>query len=254
MIPTTDKTTLAYINMYSILGGLTALCDIVSDAGAILGRSSCSIGFSVKDGPHATLSFVGGRCKLLEGTDECDILLRFPSCDKFNKMVTGEYTPIPTKGLTKVSFLLGKFKKLTDMLESYLRPSSEKLLDDRFMRQSTLIMFRVIVSAVSQIANHDKIGQFSASNITDGIIKFEIIGCAKAALSVENHHLTLLDRVPKNITSYMAFTDIKSARDLFDGNINSVAAVGYGTVRMGGMISQIDNINKIMSRVELYLK
>ncbi len=254
MIPTTDSKTLAYINMYSILGGLTALCDIVKEAGAILGRSNCSIGFAVKEGPHATLSFVGGRCKIIDGCDESDILLRFPSCDKFNKMITGEYTPIPSKGLTKVSFLLGKFKKLTNLLEEYLRPSAEKLLDDEFMRQSTLIMFRVIVSAVSQIGNHDKIGMFSASNITDGIIRFEIIGCAKAAVLAEGHKLTLLDRVPKNITSYMSFSDIKSARDIFDGNINSVSAVGNGTVRMGGMISQIDNINKIMSRVELYLK
>lgn len=58
-------------------------------------------------------------------------------------------------------------------------------------------MFRVIVAAVAQIGNYDKIGSFSASNIVDGVIKFEIIGCAKAALSVEGHHLTLLDRVPK---------------------------------------------------------
>lgn len=254
MTSTTDERTLAYINMYAILGGLTALCDIATEAGAILGRASCSIGFAVKDGPHATLNFVGGRCRLTDGTDESDILLRFPSCDKFNKMINGEYTPVPVRGLTKVSFLLGKFKKLTDLLEAYLRQTSDKLLDDGFMRQSTLIMFRVIVAAVAQIGNYDKIGSFSASNIVDGVIKFEIIGCAKAALAVEGHRLTLLDRVPKNITSYMSFADIKSARDIFDGNINAVTAVGEGTVRMGGIISQIDNINKIMSRVELYLK
>ena len=86
MTSTTDERALAYINMYAILGGLTALCDIATEAGAILGRASCSIGFAVKDGPHTTLNFVGGRCRLTDGTDESDILLRFPSCDKFNKM------------------------------------------------------------------------------------------------------------------------------------------------------------------------
>ena len=136
MTSTTDERTLAYINMYAILGGLTALCDIATEAGAILGRASCSIGFAVKDGPHATLNFVGGRCRLTDGTDESDILLRFPSCDKFNKMLKGEYTPVPVRGLTKVSFLLGKFKKLTDLLESredgyvtsdgYVAPSEEE--------------------------------------------------------------------------------------------------------------------------------
>ena len=125
MTSTTDERALAYINMYAILGGLTALCDIATEAGAILGRASCSIGFAVKDGPHATLNFVGGRCRLTDGTDESDILLRFPSCDKFNKMIKGEYTPVPVRGLTKVSFLLGKFKKLTDLLEVYLRPTTK---------------------------------------------------------------------------------------------------------------------------------
>lgn len=249
-----DQKTLAYINMYGVLGGLTALCSIVPEAGQILGRSGCAIGFSVKDGPQATLSFVGGKCKLKEGAEECDIRLPFSSCEKFNRMIAGTYTPIPSKGLTKVSFLLGKFKKLTDLLEEYLRPAPEKLHDEEFMKKSTLIMFRVIIASVAQIGNHDKIGQFSASNIVDGTIKFEIDGSAKAAITAKDHRLTVEEKVPKNVMSYMSFADIKTARELFDGKINAVAAIGDGSVRMGGMISQIDNINRILSRVELYLK
>ena len=53
--------------------------------------------------------------------------------------------------------------------------------------------------------------------------------------------------------SYMSFSDVRTARELFDGKINAVSAVGEGAVRMGGMISQIDNVNRILSRVELYL-
>ncbi len=248
-----DQVTLAYINMYGVLGGLCALCDLVPDAAKILGRSSCSIGFSVKGGPQATLSFIGGRCQLTDGVEECEIRIPFSSCEKFNGMINGTVTPIPTKGLTKLSFLLVKFKKLTDLLERYLRPKKEDRLDEVFMRKSTLIMFRVIMESVTQIGNHDKIGQFSASNIVDGVIKFEIIGTAKAAISVENHRLKVLDKVPKNVMSFMSFADIKVARELFDGEINAVAAIGDGSVRMGGMISQIDNINRILSRVELYL-
>ena len=33
----------------------------------------------------------------------------------------------------------------------------------------------------------------------------------------------------------------------------AIAAVGLGQVRIGGMISQIDNINRILDRVALYL-
>ena len=51
----------------------------------------------------------------------------------------------------------------------------------------------------------------------------------------------------------MEFQDLHLARDLFDGKVNAIAAVGLGQVRIGGMISQIDNINRILDRVAIYL-
>jgi hypothetical protein len=51
----------------------------------------------------------------------------------------------------------------------------------------------------------------------------------------------------------MRFEDIGLARALFDGEVNAVAAVGEGKVRIGGMISQVDNVNRILDRVALYL-
>ena len=37
------------------------------------------------------------------------------------------------------------------------------------------------------------------------------------------------------------------------GNVNAVACIGQGTIIMGGMISMVDNINRILDRVALYL-
>ena len=250
----TDERTLAYINLYGVLGGLTALCDIVPEAKKILGRSTCSIGFDIKNGPSATLTFVGGKCIFKEGVENCAIKIPFSACEKFNGMVAGTVTPIPTRGMTKLPFLLGKFKKLTALLEQYLRPEPNRLGDPVFLKQSTVVMFRVIASSVAQIANYDKVGQASASYIPDGAILLEIEGLTSAALIAKNHTLTFTDKVPKACTSFMKFTDVSVARDLFDGNINSVAAVGLGDVRIGGMIPQIDNVNRILSRVELYLR
>lgn len=249
-----DSKTMAYINMYAVLGGLVKLCEIVPEAKKILGKSGASIGFSVKDGPEATFTFVGGNCILKNGIEDCSIKIPFSSCDKFNGMIDGKVTPIPTKGFTKIGFLLRKFTKLTDLLTKYLRPSPEDLNDPVFFEKSTILMFHVIASAVCQIANHDKVGMASAGYIIDGAVKLEICGCQSAALIVKNNRLTYSAKVPAKITSYMSFSDIHTARDLFDGKINSVASIGTGAVRMGGNISQIDNVNRILSRVELYLK
>ena len=54
-------------------------------------------------------------------------------------------------------------------------------------------------------------------------------------------------------TVMIDFADLQTARDLFDGNINAIAAVGMGQVRICGMISQVDNINRILDRVSIYL-
>ena len=43
------------------------------------------------------------------------------------------------------------------------------------------------------------------------------------------------------------------ARDLFDGKINAIASIGEGLVEMHGLINMIDNVNRILDRVALYL-
>ncbi len=250
----TDARTLAYINLYGVLGGLVTLCELAPEARKILGKSACSIGFDVKNGPAATLTFVGGRCIFKEGVENCAIKIPFSTCEKFNGMIDGTVTPIPTRGITKLPFLLGKFKKLTALLEQYLRPAPEMRTDEVFLKRSTAVMFRVIAASVVQIANNDKVGRASASYIPDGTVKLEIAGLPAAALTAKDHRLTFSDKPPKTFSSYMQFSDIRTARDLFDGKINSVAAVGLGNVKIGGMIPQVDNINRILSRVELYLK
>ena len=43
------------------------------------------------------------------------------------------------------------------------------------------------------------------------------------------------------------------ARALFDVKINAVACIGMGAITMKGMISMIDNMNRLLDRVALYL-
>ena len=60
-----DSKTLAYINMYAILGTLENLCEIVPEASELLqGQKPISIGLEVKDGPSATLYFKNGNASV----------------------------------------------------------------------------------------------------------------------------------------------------------------------------------------------
>jgi hypothetical protein len=51
----------------------------------------------------------------------------------------------------------------------------------------------------------------------------------------------------------MQFEGIRNARGLFDGAASSFTLICDGKLRMQGMISQLDNVNRILDRVALYL-
>ncbi len=211
------------------------------------------MGISVKDGPSGRIVFKDGKCSVLEGADPCTIKLPFSSPEKFNGMIDGTYTPIPTKGFLSIGFLTKNFIKLTDILTKYLRCEKKDLADPNFFKTSTLLMFHLILSAVCEIGNHDKVGMASASYITDGTVKMSAGEEISLAISAKDNKLTALHEGSDSFTSFMKFDSLESARKLFDGEINAVACIGTGVVRVGGMISQVDNVNRILDRVSLYL-
>ena len=249
----TDETTMAYINLYAVLGTLENLVQVDEEAKALIADRKISVGFAVSGGPSASLCFDHGTCTLKNGVEHCDIKLPFSSVKKFNGMIDGTVTPIPSKGFTKIKFLLKDFTKLTDILTRYLRASEEDLKDPEFFEKSTALMFYTIVSAISQIGNHDKVSRTSASYMQDGIIRVSIAGGPVASVCGKDHQLRTGKNTPKAPAASMEFGSIQTARDLFDGKVNSLACVGTGDIRMSGMISMIDNMNRILDRVSLYL-
>lgn len=249
-----DAKTLAYINLYGILGALENLCELDEEASKLAApKKPVSIGITVKGGPSATLTFKNGRCRMEQGTAKCDVLLPFSSCEKFNGLLDGTTTPIPSKGFSHIGFLLKNFVGLTDILTKYLKPDPKDLEDPKFFETSTKIMFYLIVVALAQIGNNDSLGTFSASMMPDGIVEMAIKGSVSAALRVKDHHIVAVKQKPESYRAKMEFGSVKLARDLFDGNVNAVACIGEGKIEMSGMICMVDNINRILDRVAIYL-
>lgn len=248
-----DSRALAYVNLYAILGAIPKLCELDSEAAELIRGEKMSICFAVKGGPVATLDFKDGKCSMLEGDAKAKIKLPFSTPEKFNGLIDGTVTPIPSRGLLYVGFLLKKFMPLTEILTKYLRADAEALSDRAFFERSTELMLSVIANAVCQLGNNDSVSRASASYIVDGNIKIDIADGPCQVVAAKDHILSVASESETNISSYMKFKNIDTARDLFDGNINAVAAVGLGDVMIGGMISQIDNLNRILDRVALYL-
>ena len=252
----TDSRTLAYINMYAVLGTLENLCELDDKAKEILStiEKPISVAFDVKNGPSATLTFSKNGCRMDDGVNaDCDIKIPVANCDKFNGIIDGKVTPIPTKGLTKVNFLLKTFTALTDRLTEVMRPSEEALKDMDFFRLNTLCTFYTVAVAISQIGNQDAIGKFSASNVVDGDIQIGITGEVYATIRVKNNRLITIKQAPEKPRAIMEFCDIPLANALFAGTVNSIDHVGNGNITIRGLISMVDNVNRILDRVGLYL-
>ncbi len=252
----TDSRTLAYINMYAVLGTLENLCELDEKAKEIIStiEKPISVAFDVKNGPSATLTFSKNGCRMDDGVKaDCDIKIPVANCEKFNGIIDGKVTPIPTKGLTKVNFLLKTFTALTDRLTEVMRPSEEALKDADFFRLNTLCTFYTVAVAISQIGNQDAIGKFSASNIVDGDIQIGITDTVYATIRVKDNHLITIKQAPEKPRAIMEFCDIQLANALFAGTVNSIDHVGNGNITIRGLISMVDNVNRILDRVGLYL-
>lgn len=250
----TDTKTMAYINMFAVLGALEQLCGMDETAAALLPqRKTVTILFDVKEGPAASFTFGDGKCVMREGRGPCDIRLPFSSCEKFNAMIDGVSTPIPSKGFTKIGFLTKRFTKLTDILSSYLKAEEKALEDEAFFRKSTELMLYVIGGAIAQIGNHDQVGRFSASNIVDGIVLLSIKDGPGVSIVAKDHRLEAVkSRLPEP-RAIMEFENTQLARRLFDGKENAMNCIGKKKIAVSGMISMLDNVNRILDRVSIYL-
>lgn len=251
----TDARTLSYINMYAILGTLENLCELDGKSKELLSslKKNVSICFEVKNGPSATITFTKNGCRMEDGVRPCDIKIPFSSPEKFNGMIDGTVTPIPTKGFTKINFLLKTFVALTDRLTELMRPTPEALEDREFFVLSTTLTFYTIAVALAQIGNQDEIGRHSASYMVDGDIHFGIKDGPAATLRVKDHHLVTIKKAPEKPRAIMKFADIDLANALFNNNVNALECVCNGSIEIHGMASMIDNMNRLLDRVALYL-
>ncbi len=249
-----DQKTLAYINMFAVLKDLEMLCELDKEAKQLSSPPKpISISFNVGgDGPKATFTFADGKCTMTEGLGG-NIKLRLSNPESLNQMVDGEKNPMPYGGLFKLSFLLKNFTQMTDLLNKYLRAEESALKDRGFFEKSTTMMFYLVANALSAIGNYDELGKLSASKIPDGSIAMEIAGGPCAEIAVSGGHMTTINHRAQNPRAYMIFDSFDTARGLFDGTVDSMSALAAGEIIMKGYIPMIDNLNKILSRVAVYL-
>lgn len=247
---------MAYVNAYGVLATLENLCEMVDDAKKVCQSLSkpVSLCFEVTDGPCVTYNFTKDGCKMTEGDYGCTCKMKFASPEKFNALIDDSKPGIPVKGIAQVlKFLLGPFTQLTDILTKYLMPSEEDLKDKEFFRTSTILTMNTIGGAICALGNNDKISMLSASYIPDGDIQMGITDAIYLTIRARDHKLELVKEKPSTPRAVMEFKSIELANALFNGTASTMAELCAGNIYMAGMINMIDNVNRILDRVAVYL-
>ncbi|MDE6470947.1 MAG: hypothetical protein K2L19_08020 [Eubacterium sp.] len=247
---------MAYVNMYGVLATLENLCELDKDAKAVCAamKKPVSICFDVNDGPCCTLHFSKDGCKMTEGSYGCTCKMNFSSPEKFNALIDSSKPGIPVKNAPQVlAFLLGPFTKLTDRLTKLLMPSEQDLKDRAFFEESTILTFYTISGALSALANHDSVSKHSALYTVDGDVQMGITDVCYATLRVRNHNFETIKEKSDTPRAIMEFNSIDLANGLFTGTASTMAELCAGNIYMAGMISMVDNINRILDRVAVYL-
>lgn len=251
-----DARAMAFVNAYGVLGALENLCEMDADAKAICAKLKNPVNFcfSVKNGPVITLNFSKDGCKLTEGDDGCTCKMSFVSPDAFNNLIDNSVPGIPTKNPVQVlAFLLGPFTKLTNILVKYLRPADSDMKNKDFFEKSTILTMYVIGGAICALGNNDEISKLSASYIIDGDISMGITDKVYVTVSARNHYLSLKKEKCQNPRAIMEFKTIELANGLFNGTASTMGELCAGNIYMSGMINMLDNINRILDRVSVYL-
>lgn len=247
---------MAYVNMYGVLATLENLCEIDEQAKSVCAslKKPVSLCFDVTDGPCCTFHFSKDGCKMSEGSYGCTCKMNFASPDKFNALIDDSKPGVPVKNITQVlAFLLGPFTKLTNRLVELLKPSEEALKNRAFFEESTILTFYTIAGALSALANSDSISKQSALYTVDGDVQMGISDVCYATLRIRDHHFETIKEKPDTPRAIMEFKTIDLAYGLFTGTASTMAELCAGNIYMAGMISMVDNINRILDRVAVYL-
>lgn len=252
-----EQKALAYANMYGVLGALENLCVLDDKAKEIIKGISkpVSLCFDVKEGPCCTFHFDKNGCKITEGSAGCNCKMNFSSPEKFNALINDSKPGVPVKGVvTLLKFLTGPFTALTNRLTEILRPNEEAMSDRAFFEENTMLTMYVIAGAISALANTESIAKISAANTPDGDVQLGIKDKAAVTISVKDHHFTTVKKPCDDPRAVMEFASIDLANGLFSGTVSTINEMCKGNIRLAGVLSMVDNINRILDRVSLYLE
>ena len=240
---------------------LPAFEDLLAQSQAardILGQRAFILTFQTSSRLKSSLQFKDQRCEFLHNkTASSDILLHFITEEQLNKEFENEgfRVPIPIKGSTRIKDIK-TFKKLSALLESYLRPTKELLNDTKIHDLHVAMQLGIALRATIELAKHEQLSKMIMADTPQGLAYFSVGGedGYGAWLDWNGSRLTSgKGKPPTAPHAHVEFSDADTALKAIGNRIDVMAAIGNGEIKVTGLIPLADALGYIFERIPLYI-
>lgn len=250
------ETTLAALNLNAVLPNLGDLVRHDPVAAGIAAKRDICIQFLVRGGPAASVAFKNGACTVESGRrTDADVKLWFVSCRHLNRMFKNQANPVPIKGITRIGYLAGEFKKITERMEYFLTPDSAALAQPDYMALNTLLTLNTAARAICILVEGDPAAKSVAAGMPDGTLLLKVLPDGPAAaITFRNRRATMTPGETEKPSALMLMKDLKTANDLLNQKLDPFAAIALGDIMIRGQTPMIDCLDLILERIPHYLQ
>ncbi len=250
---------LSRLYLHAVLPGLTALVEHDREARDILGSARAAIVFRIWRGPAATLRLGKGAVAFeRRAARDADVVLLFFGDRHLNAFFGGNSraVPLPVWGGWRLA-LLARFTRLTDRLAAVLNGDPGVLATAEGRELHARLSLITAGLGLRPLAMADEPARAALSHAPVGLISFTIEGAQKATVWFD-HGSHSCDSgwgdPPRRPDVAISFADSATAYGALREEIDTLAAVGTGEIRISGLIPLADGVNLAMERMAVYLQ
>jgi hypothetical protein len=250
---------LSHLYLSAVLPCLTDLVDQDAASRDIINQENASIALRILGGPAATVVMQGGRIQWRSGAPGWpSVTLLFFSAAHLNAFFSGKKwaVPLPVWGAWRMG-LLARFSQLSAVLEAVLNGDAAVLASAAGRRLHTRLTLIAAGLGLQGLAQGDAVAMATLSALPKGLAAFSIHGEPQSTVWFDHGspgQSCGWSDPPRPADVRIVFSSIDIAYAAMRDEIDSMAAVGTGEIRVDGLIPLADGLNFVMERLRVYLQ
>ncbi len=250
---------LSHLYLSAVLPCLSALATYDPVAREILGPATGTIVFRILRGRAVTVRLEAGAVTWQAGAaGDATLILVFLSDGHLNAFFSGNgwALPLPAWGGWRIGLQL-RFARLAARLEAVMDGHAAVLATAAGRALHARLSLIAAGLGLTALAGGDAPAMGALRSIPHGLASFTIGGQADATVWFDHgsaDHAAGWGEPPRRPDVTISFVDVDTAYAALREEIDTLAAVGLGHIRVDGLVPLADGLNFVMERLGIYLQ